>query len=665
MAGPDLRTIALVGHGGSGKTTLSEAMLFAAGSTSRQGTIADKNTVSDFADDEKERGHSIDTALLHATFNDRLFSILDTPGYPDFLGQVLRAIDAVDCAVVVINAYDGVALNTRRTYRAARERGIPCVLVVNRCDMDNIDLEALDRGIEDLCGLSAKVVTIPDKFGPGMKAVRSIFHDAPERKEAFVEAAVEADEALMEKYLEAGEISDEDLQRAIPLALREGTLVPVFHTCADKGIGVKALLEFLAAFGPSPVGRTIHDRDGNAIACSREGPLLGLCFKVTFDRQAGKLAFLRIFRGTLRSGDAAVVARTEATIKIGHMSRYQGSQKSDLTEASAGSLIALPKIDDVEVGDTIHAPGHPVRLRLVHLPTPMVGLALSPKARGDEAKIGRELGRVAGADPCLRFARSTETHELVLNGLSTLHLDIMLKRLAKAGVEVETSIPKIPYLETITGKAEGHYRHKKQSGGAGQFGEVYLRVEPLPRGSPEALDYVDATVGGSIPKQFIPAIEKGIRQRMAEGILSGCKLVDVRVSVYDGKYHDVDSKEIAFIIAGRNAFTEAFNKARPVLLEPVMNVGIEIPSKYMGDITGDLNSRRARITGMDTAGDHQVIKAHAPLSEMQTYSTNLRSMTHGEGSFTMEFDHYDVVPAHIAQGVIAKYQAQKKHADDE
>ncbi len=665
MPGPDLRTIALVGHGGSGKTTLAEAMLFVAGATSRQGTIQDKNTVSDFADDEKERGHSIDTALLHATFQDRQFHILDTPGYPDFLGQVLRAIDAVDCAVIVINAYDGVALNTRRTFHAAKERGIPCVLVVNRCDMENINLEALDRGIEELCGLAAKVVTIPDKFGPAMKAVRSIFHDAPERKEAFVEAAVEADEALMEKYLEAGEISDGDLQRAIPLALRAGTLVPVFHTCADKGIGVRGLLEFLAAFGPAPVGRTIQDVDGNEIACTQDGPFLGLCFKVTFDRQAGKLAFLRIFRGTLRSGDTAVVARTDATIKIGHMSRYQGPQKSDLSDAPAGALIALPKIDDVEVGDTIHAPGHPVRLRLVRLPTPMVGLALAPKARGDEAKIGRELGRVTGADPCLRYARSTDTHELVLNGLSTLHLDIMLKRLARAGVEVETSIPKIPYLETITGKAEGHYRHKKQSGGAGQFGEVYLRVEPLPRGSPEPLDYVDATVGGSIPKQFIPAIEKGVRQRMAEGILSGCKLVDIRVSVYDGKYHDVDSKEIAFIIAGRNAFTEAFNKARPVLLEPVMNVGIEIPSKYMGDITGDLNSRRARITGMDTVGDHQVIKAHAPLSEMQTYSTNLRSMTHGEGSFTMDFDHYDVVPAHIAQGVIAKFQAQKKQADDE
>ncbi len=664
MAGPDTRTIALVGHGGAGKTTLAEAMLFAAGATSRQGAISDKNTVSDFADDEKDRGHSIDTALLHATFNDRLFHILDTPGYPDFLGQVLRAIDAVDCAVIVVNAYDGVALNTRRTFQAAKERGIPCIVVVNRCDMDNIDLAALDRGLEDLCGLAAKVVTIPDKFGPGIKAVRSIFHEAPERKEAFVEAAVEADEALMEKYLEAGEISDEDLRRAIPIALREGTLIPVFHTSADKGIGVKALLEFLAAFGPGPLGRTIADRDGNRIACVADGPLLGVCFKVTFDRQAGKLAFLRIFRGTLRSGDAAVVARTDATIKIGHISRYQGPQKSDVTEAGPGALIALPKIDDVEVGDTIHAPGHAVRLRLVQLPAPMVGLALVPKARGDEAKIGRELGRVTGADPCLRFARSPETHELVLHGLSTLHLDITLKRLAKAGVEVETSIPKIPYLETITGKAEGHYRHKKQSGGAGQFGEVYLRVEPLPRGAPEPLDYVDATVGGSIPKQFIPAIEKGVRQRMAEGVLSGCKLVDIRVSVYDGKYHDVDSKEIAFIIAGRNAFTEAFNKARPVLLEPVMNVGIEIPSKYMGDITGDLNSRRARITGMDSTGDHQIIKAHAPLSEMQTYSTNLRSMTHGEGSFTMEFDHYDVVPAHIAQGVISKFQAHRKQEED-
>ncbi|NJN14106.1 MAG: elongation factor G [Planctomycetes bacterium] len=664
MAGVEQRNIALVGHGGAGKTTLGEAMLHVAGAVSRQGTIGDKNTVSDFADDERERGHSIDASLLHAPYAKRLFQIVDAPGYPDFLGQALRAIDAVDCAILVVGAYEGVALNTKRAYQAARERGIPVILVVNKCDAENIDLDALDKGIADLCGKTAKAVTVPDVFGSKVSMVRSIFRDAPRRKIALIETAVEAEDALMERYLEAGEISDDDLHRAIPLALAAGTLTPVFHTCADRGLGVKDLLDFVAEFGPSPVARTIEDQDGNELACDASGPVLGLCFKVVFDRQAGKLAFVRLFRGTLRSGDSAVVARTEESIKVGHMSRFNGSQKSDLDQAVAGDIIALPKVDNLAVGDTVHAAGSPVQLRLVTLPAPMVGLALVPKARGDEAKIGRELARITDADPCLTYSRSADTHELVLRGLSTLHLDISLKRLAHAGVEVETHIPKVPYLESITGKAEGHYRHKKQSGGAGQFGEVFLRVEPLARGSAEPLEYVDGTVGGSIPKQFIPAIEKGIRQRMQEGILSGCKIVDVRVTVYDGKYHDVDSKEIAFIIAGRNAFTEAFQAARPALLEPVMNVEIALPAKYLGDITGDLNSRRARITGMDTEGDHQIIKATAPLSEMQTYSTQLRSMTHGEGTFSMVFDHYDAVPSHLAQAVIAKYQSEKKKDDD-
>jgi elongation factor G len=315
------------------------------------------------------------------------------------------------------------------------------------------------------------------------------------------------------------------------------------------------------------------------------------------------------------------------------------------------------------IGDTLHAPGSPVRIRPLPLPKPMVGLAVQPKARGDETKLARELERITGADPCLEAERVAATNELVVRGLSTLHLDIALKRMHRNGVDVDTSIPKVAYRETINGKAEGHYRHKKQTGGAGQFGEVYLKVEPLPRGAPDPLDYVDDVVGGAIPRQFIPAIEKGIRQKMAEGVVAGFPVVDVRVRVYDGKYHDVDSKEIAFIIAGRNAFADAIQKARPVLLEPLVNVEIEIPSRFMGDITGDLNTRRARITGMDSAGDTQIIKASAPLAEMQTYSTQLRSITAGEGSFHMEFSHYDVVPGNVAQTVIAKAE-KKKHPEE-
>ena len=654
MAGSDTRNIALVGHGGAGKTALGEAILFAAKMINRQGRVGDGNTVSDFSEDEKERGHSIYSSLLHAEWKGRTFHIIDTPGYPDFIGPALRALDAVDCAIIVVHAVDGVVVNTRRLFHAAGERGIPRMIVVNRCDADNSDPAALEAALKKLCGPGARPVTVPDQWGPSVSSVKSIFGEAAELKEGFVEAAVEADDDLMEKYLEAGEVSEDDLRRAIPAALKAGTLVPVFHTVAEKGIGIPEFLDFMADYGPEPVGRTIADTDGNEIVCEADGPLLGICFQVMFDRQAGKIAFVRIYRGSLRSGDHAVGARTDGELKIGHGARYQGSQKGEMDQAGIGDIVALTKVDDVEIGDTLHAVGSPVKLSLVELPKPMVGLAVTPRARGDEAKIGKELGRLADADPSLVFARSAETHELVLSGMSTLHVDIALKRLAKAGVEVNTAVPRVAYLETITGKSNGHYRHKKQTGGAGQFGEVYLRVEPLPRGAEDPLDYVNETVGGSIPRQYLPAIEKGVRQKMADGVVAGYPVVDIRVSVYDGKHHDVDSKEIAFIVAGRNAFALAVEKARPVLLEPMVEVEIELPAKFMGDITSDLNSRRARILGMDSVGDNQVIKALAPLAEMQTYSTQLRSITAGEGSFAMSFSHYDPVPPVVAQQITAK-----------
>ncbi|MEE8105109.1 MAG: elongation factor G [Planctomycetota bacterium] len=659
----DTRNFTLVGHGGSGKTTLAEAILFASKAINRQGSIGDKNTVSDFADDECERGHSIDSAVLRANWKGKNLNILDAPGYQDFNGQARRTFDGVDCAVVVINAYDGVGLNTHKMFNGAREHNLPCIVVVNRCDSDNINIPALDASIQALFGQAAKAVTLPETWGPGCSAVKSIFNGDGDL-EGFVEAAVEADDDLMEKYLDAGEVSDDDLKKAIPLALQAGTLIPIFHTVATTGVGVTDLLDFIADFGPAPEGRVIHDMDGNEIVCGADKPFLAVCFKITFDRQAVRVTFLRVLCGSLRPADMAKVDRTDETVKIGHIHRFQGNSKSETEQATAGDIIALPKVDGIEVGDTLHDPAHPVKVKFARGSNPMVGLSLKPKARGDDAKIGKELGRIVGADPALVYERTSDTNELVVRGLSTLHLDIALKRLAVAGVEVDTAPPKVAYLETITAKAEGHHRHKKQTGGAGQFGEVYLRVEPIARGADDPLEFENKTVGGSIPRQFVPAIEKGIRQMMMEGVLSGNRVVDVKVSVYDGKFHDVDSKEIAFIVAGRKAFAQAIEKARPVLLEPVVTVEIEIPSNFMGDITSDLNSRRARIQGMDSVGDRQLIKAEAPLSEMQTYSTQLRSITGGEGSFSMDFSHYDIVPGQVAQQIVARHKASKKDDSD-
>jgi len=663
MPAESTRNIALVGHGGAGKTTLAEAILFACGMVTRRGRVLEGNTVSDFADDEKESGHSIETSLLYADWKDRTFQIADTPGYPDFVGQALRGLDAADCALVVINAYDGVLLNTRRLFQAAGQAGLPRVIVVNRCDSDNLDPDRLRRMLGDLAGPGAKPVTVPDRWGPAISGVKSVFTGAEELKEGFVEATVEADDTLMEAYLETGAVSPEELDRAIPAALGAGTLIPVFHTVAEKGIGIAELLDFLARYGPCPLDRKLEDEAGDPIPLQPDGPLIAACLKVMFERQAGRIVFLRVFSGSLRSGDVAVIARTGESVKVGHCSRYQGSHKGELDQGATGDLIALPKVEGVEIGDTLHAPGHPVRIKLLPLPNPMVGLAIQPKTRGDESKLARELERVAGSDPSLVHERVAATREVVLRGLSTLHLDCALKRMAKGGADVKTSTPKVAYLETITGKAEGHYRHKKQTGGAGQFGEVYLRVEPLERGSEEHLEFKDDTRGGSIPKQFLPAVEKGVRQKMAEGVVAGYPVVDVRVSVYDGKYHDVDSKEIAFIIAGRNAFAEAVEKSKPVLLEPIVNAEIEIPARCMGDISSDLNGRRARILGMDSVGETQVIKVQVPLAEMQTYSTQHRSITAGEGTFTMEFSHYGVVPSNVAQQVIAKARAGAEKED--
>ncbi len=659
-ASSDVRNVALVGHGGAGKTTLTEAILFCAKATSRQGTVGDKNTVSDFAEDEKERGHSIDSALLYADWKGKTFNLIDTPGYPDFVGQALRALDAADCAVLVINAYDGVAFNTRRMFKVAGEQGLPRVIVVNRCDSDNVDTAALEAAIAEMAGPGAIAVTSPDQWGPGCSAVTSIFDGDARAREGFVEAAVEADDDLMEKYLEAGEVSDDDLRRVIPVALKAGTLIPVFRTVATSGVGVPELLDFLAEHGPSGEGRVVRDADGNEVESGTGKPFLAVCFKVTFDRQAGRIVFLRVFSGSLKSGDLLTVARNDTAVKIGHINRFQGSQKGEVDQAGAGDIVALPKIEDIDSGDSVYDASTPVKVATVPLPKPMVGLAVTPKARGDEAKISKELSRLSGADPCLVYERSADTHELVVRGLSTLHIDMNLKRLAAAGVEVLTAPPRVAYLETITANADGHYRHKKQTGGAGQFGEVYLKVEPLPRGAEDPLDYVNEIFGGAIPRQFLPAIEKGVRQKMAEGVVAGYPVVDVRVKVYDGKYHDVDSKEIAFIIAGRNAFAGAVQKARPCMLEPIVDVEIEIPSRFMGDISSDLNTRRGHIQGMDSVGAMQVIKARVPLAEMQTYSTQLRSITAGEGSFSMDFSHYGIVPPNVMQQLVAKAETEKK-----
>jgi elongation factor G len=671
----DIRNIALIGHADVGKTTLAEAMLHKAGATNRLGSVDDGTAVTDYTAEERDRKISIDTSTAYCTWKGREFNIVDTPGYQDFLGQVVEALPAVETAVLLVSAVNGVQLNTLKTWNAARKAGCAGVVVINKMDGENIDLDAVIPAVQQVVGVSCVPFNLPIGQGTSFKGVFDVFSggqapegvygDPAEAHEAAIDAVIELNDSLMERYLEEGAVDQAELAKTLAQAVAEGKLVPMLFAAPRADKGIEPIMDLIGSITPSPASRPRKASKGGAeinVQPDADAPFAAFAFKAMTDPYVGKLSFLRVFRGALTGDSSVYNVRTQSRHRVGHIYRMQGREQKEIQKALPGDIIALAKIESIEVNDSVTAENEPLEFPKVVFPKPMVALAVRPKNRGDEQRIAGGLGKLTEEDKTFTAVRDTQTGELVITGMSTLHLDIMLQRLKnRFDVEVVTSEPKIPYKETITAKAEARYRHKKQTGGRGQYGEVFIRIEPLERGT--GFEFVDEVVGGRVPNQYIPAVEKGVREQLAKGVISGNVVEDVRVALYDGSFHPVDSSEQAFKLAASKAFQEAFMSARPVLLEPVVNLEITIPSEFMGDITGDLNSRRGRITGMDQGpGGLQIIMATAPLSEVMRYATELRSITGGRGAYTMEFSHYDVVPQRIAESIIA--QAKKEETEE-
>jgi elongation factor G len=678
----DVRNVAFVGHGHAGKTTLVESMLFKSGGTKRLGKVEDGTSLLDFEPEEKERKSTIDSAVAHCSFGGAEINVIDTPGYPDFIGQVVGALRAVEAAVICVNAGAGIAVNTRKTWELATREGLAKAIVITHADGENVKLGEVLTNIIETFGPQCVPAFVPIGEGPSYKgAVGVLSPSGPlaasagdalsEATERFLETAVEVDDALLEKYLEGQKPSPEDVKRVTALAIARGKIVPILYTAAPKEMGVEDILSFVATYFPSPLAgvrrRTLaaDGTPGPELDPNPAAPLAAQVFKTTWDPIAGKETFVRIFQGTLVSDTTFFNPRVGKSERVGHLLRPMGKETAAIPKGAPGDIVALGKVESLHIGDSITDEKHPVKIAGLDYPKPMVSLAVEPKKRGDEQKIGTAMAKLTDEDPCFQTRRDAQTKELVMSGVSNLHLDVYMHRIKRRfDVEVVTHPPRIPYLETIMGTGDARYRHKKQTGGAGQFAEVALKIEPLERG--KGFEFANEIFGGAISQPFVASTEKGVRQVLDKGAIAGYPVVDIKATVYDGKEHPVDSKDIAFQVAGRNAFREAMRTAKPVLLEPVVIIEITVPSRFMGDITGDLNGRRGRIVGMDTQGNLQIIKAQVPHSEVMNYSTELRSLTGGEGSYSLEFSHYDVVPGRIADAIIARAKAaQGEEKDDE
>ena len=670
-----IRNIVLLGHGGAGKTSLVEAILHKTGTTNRLGSVDDKTSICDYYDEEKEHQHSILSALVHTNHAGTLINIIDTPGYPDFIGPAITVIPAAETAVIVISAAAGIETNTRKMFELAAKADMPKIIVVNKMDAENVDFPELIKNIQESFGPQCRCANLPGSDKASIvdcienESGDSPVMDVAQAHTELIESVIEADDELMESYLASEEISKEKVSAVFVEALKAGTIIPIVFADARKEIGVQELLDIIVRFTPSPrQAKPVQLKDGEntkQIEADAAGPLAGLVFRVGFDPRSNmKYSSIRIFSGTLKSDTNLLRNDEKKGIRPGHILKSQGGENNEIDSGPAGDIITLAKIEELKVGDLIHDGKVSGKFIMPTVPEPMYSLALEPASRGDEQKISSALDRLCEEDPCFKISRDMQTRELVASGLGDLHLRVVLEKMQnRFKLSINTKEPKIPYRETIISKAEGHYRHKKQTGGAGQFGEVYLRVEPAERNSDPSLEYKWDIFGGSIPGQYEPAILKGINDVMQTGFIAGFPLQDVKVSVYDGKYHPVDSKEVAFRAAGKGAFLDALQKAKPVLLEPIVNMEVTVPSENVGDITGDLASRRGRISGQDILpGNLIVIKAQVPLSEVAQYNSQLKSVTGGRGSYSMTLSHYELVPPNVQQQIIAQY-AKKKEED--
>ena len=673
----NIHTLALVGHGSSGKTTLAEALLAKAGAIAAAGSVEKGTTVCDFDPREKEYGQSLASSLVNFAWEDMHIHLVDTPGMPDFAGQSIAALAAVETAVVVVNAQNGIELNTTRMMKWAKARGLCRMIVVNKIDADNVDLPGLLRKIQDLFGKECLPINLPAHgshdvvdcfFNPDGD---SDFVGVKEAHKAIIEQVVEVDDDLMNLYLEQGEdLKPEQLHGPFEKALREGHLVPVCFTSAKTGAGIPEFLHILSQLAPNategnpPPFVKSDTTEGEEFHAEPDPAkhVLAHVFKIVVDPYVGKVAFFRVHQGTITKDSQLYIGDGKRPFKAGHLYSVQGKEYVEVDSLVPGDLGAIAKVDEIEFNAVLHDSHDEdnIRLRSLDFPTPMHAIAVETKKKGDEQRLFDVLHKLEVEDPCLWIERHPTTHETVIRGLGDLHLRVKFEKMAtQYKLEVDKKPPKIPYRETVTKKAEGHCRHKKQTGGAGQFGEVYLKIEPLARGS--GFEFVDQVKGGVIPTVFIPAVEKGVRMALDQGVIAGYPVEDIRVIVYDGKSHAVDSKEIAFVTAGKKAVIDAILKAGAILLEPIVNITITVPDKYVGDVTSDISSRRGQITGTESSGgDLMSIDGQVPLSEVSEYQSKLRSMTGGSGSYTVEYSHYAMVPAQTQAALTSQYKLDRE-----
>ncbi|MEJ2544771.1 MAG: elongation factor G [Calditrichaceae bacterium] len=683
-----IRNIGLIGHGSSGKTTLDEALLFNLKATNRIGSIEQGTTVSDYNEAEISRQISINTSLTHGVWKDTKLNIIDTPGYSDFFGEVVGAMRVLDTAFLVISAASGVEVGTEMGWQQAEKNNVPRFFIINKLDRENIDFDNVVEGLVESFGHQVVLAQFPVETGPNFDSVVDLFRmkllkykkdgsgnfteedipaglkvKADELHLKLVEAVAESDDALMEKYFEAGSLTEEEFRGGFKTAVAMDAVYPVFCTSATTNIGIKRILDVIVNFCPAPgeIGDAVGMEDKTRKVSSSE-PFSAFIFKTLSEQHVGELSYFKVNSGVIKTGMDVVNSSREQSERIGQIFVLNGKNKENVDQMEAGDIGAVVKLKATHTGDTLSAKGKEITFPKIEFPEPIIRLAIKPKAKGDEEKISNGLHVLHEEDPTFVYNQDAELRQTIVSGQGELHLAIILQRLKqKFGVEVEEEEPRIPYRETIKKKAEAQGKFKKQSGGRGQYGDCHLRLEPMTRG--EKFEFVDAIVGGVIPNKFIPAVEKGVIETIEKGVLAGYPVVDVRVTVFDGSYHNVDSSEMAFKVAASMAFKKAFDQCNPAMLEPIMNVEIRVPDEYMGDVMGDISSRRGKIMGMDSDGRFQVINAQIPLAELYRYSTSLRSMTAGRGIHKRNFSHYEEVPGEIAQKVIENAKKEKEEEE--
>jgi elongation factor G len=682
-----IRNVAFVGHGGVGKTSLVEAILFGCGATTRLGRVDDGTTTTDFDPDEIKRKISLNTAVAFCDHQGHRLNLIDTPGYGDFVADARGGLRVAGAAVVVVDAVAGVQVQTEKVWKFANEYNLPRAVVVNRLDRERADffrtLESLQKrlkgrivplqlpigsesaftGLVDLIAMRALVWA--DGKAKDAEIPGDLAESAKSYREKLTEAVAETDDDLLAKYLEEGAIGEEAMLHALRRAIMSGDVVPVLCASATRGIGVGPLLDLVVKEFPSPADagpvEGIDPRTKAAVtrAPDPKAPLCAVVFKTISDPHVGKLSVFRVYSGTLRSDGQVLNASRDSRERIGHLGWLSGKTQKSVEALGPGEIGVVAKLKDTLTGDTLCDEANPVRLPGISFPEPVISFAIQPKSRGDEDKISTALHRMAEEDPTLHHHYDPETKQLLVSGMGQLHVEVVVERMKrKYNVDVSLLPPRIPYRETVKGRSEVQGKYKKQTGGRGQYGDTWLRVEPLARGG--GFEFVDDIFGGAIPRNFIPSVEKGVRECMKRGILAGYPVVDLKVTLYDGSYHDVDSSDMAFQIAASMGLQKGFMEAKPCLLEPVMNVEVTAPAEGAGDVIGDLNGRRGRIVGMEPDGDVVAVRAQVPMSEMLTYESSLRSMTGGRGGYSMEFSHYEELPSHLAEKVVAAYRAEKE-----